>query len=83
MDQVRGPIITDKTTLTQLQEAGADRLSDIPLTELLEFIRNACLNAASDYEADEEMGWGDDFAEAAEATQRAIEAINRGIYKGL
>jgi len=83
MDQARGPIITDKTTLSELQKAGAVTLSDIPLTELLEFVRNTCLSVSSDSEADEDMNWGDDFAEAAEATQRAIEAIDRGIRKGL
>lgn len=83
MDQARGPIITDKTTLSELQESGATTLSDIPLVELLEFVRNTCLSVSGDVEADKEMNWGDDFAEAAEATQRAIEAINRGMHKGV
>lgn len=36
---VRGPILTNDTTLAELQRQGAERLSDVPLNELLEFVR--------------------------------------------
>ncbi len=69
----RGPIITYRTTLAELESKGATTLSDIPLNELLEFVRNSCLGGAED-SCDE---FAEGYAEAAEAVQRAIEAIDR------
>lgn len=72
---VRGPIITDKTTLAELQAAGATTLSDIPIVELLEYIRNTCLRVASDVEADKELQWSGKWAEAVQHIQGAIDSI--------
>lgn len=77
----RGPVLTDKTTLDDMIRAGADRLADVPLTELLEFVRNQCLQVCADVESCEEMGWEEDFAGAATAIQQAIEHINHGLTK--
>lgn len=71
------PIITSETTLAELQAKGADCLADIPLTELLEFIRNQCLGTALDKEMGE--AWVTSFSNAALDIQQAIEHINEAI----
>lgn len=68
-----GPLLTYETTLDEMKESGAERLADVPLTDLLEFVRNTCLNISKDLEED----WGDNFAHAAESIQNAIDIINR------
>lgn len=73
--------ITDKTTLAELQELGATTLSDIPLTELLEYIRHTCLQAAADTEADKGMGWAKDFIDASLQVQAAIESVDRALTR--
>ncbi len=66
--------INEKTTF---EEMGAESLSDISLTDLLFFVKMVCLNVSKDYKADEELKWGDDFAEAAGHLQSAIEILQR------
>ena len=73
------PIITDNTTLTELQALGATTLSDIPIAELLEYTRHICLSIAADNKADSEMGWGNNFTKAAIQIQGAIESIDVAI----
>lgn len=73
----RGPILTDKTTLAELQKLGATTLSDIPMVELLEFIRYGCLQVSSDTildKEDEEMC--EAHALAATYVQGAIDVLN-------
>lgn len=41
-------ILNERTTLKELQDAGATTLSDIPLEELLEYVRHACLEVGAD-----------------------------------
>lgn len=71
------PIITEKTTLAELQALGATTLSDIPIVELLEYVRNTCLNVAADTEADKELQWADVWADSAQHVQGAIESLNK------
>lgn len=70
-----GPIITEKTTLAELQAAGATTLSDIPLPELLDYVRNTCLSVAKDTEADKELQWSEYWVDAAGHVQAAIEKL--------
>lgn len=73
----RGPVITQKTTLSELQKLGATTLSDIPTTELLEFIRNTCIQVSSDTILDQEdEKLCESFAKAACHIQAAIDSLN-------
>jgi hypothetical protein len=41
-------LLTGETKLIDLIKAGADRLGDIPLNELIAYIRRECLKTAAD-----------------------------------
>ncbi len=75
----RGPILTDGITLTELQQAGADTLADIPLNELLEFVRNQCLSVAKDMNEHGELDDSEVFTSVANCTQEAIDHLMRFI----
>lgn len=81
-EEVR-PVITAKTTLDELQQLGADTLSDIPTVELLEFIRNQCLSVAKDAEDDGGGQWQEMWSRAAESVQKAIDCIDKAMKANL
>ncbi len=71
------PIITSKTTLQELQEKGAKTLSDIPIEELLAYVRNQLLSMAKDKTASAEIpNWEKSMALSATSTQEAIEQLS-------
>lgn len=76
-----GPVIDSNTTLAKLQRLGAMTLSDIPLVELLEFVRNQCLTCAKD----DGMPpfWTENFAVAANNVQSAIEHVTSAVSGNL
>lgn len=71
-------ILNERTTLKELQDAGATTLSDIPLEELLEYVRHACLEVGADL-SDSMSPWESEFGlahvDAASAVQQTIEAL--------
>lgn len=73
----RGPVLTDKTTLDEIKKAGADRLADIPLSELLEFVRNQCLQVATDMNEHGEWWNIEPFSDAASSVQEAMDHLQR------
>ena len=70
--------LTSKTPLSELIAKGADQLGDIPLVDLAEYLRYSCIEVSKDMMA-EDPEFADHFADAAAATQEAIEALDRAI----
>ena len=73
--------ITTATKLQDLQDLGATTLSDIPLNDLLIYVRNYVIELCQDTQACEEMGWGDDFAEILDNTEKSLEALERSTHR--
>lgn len=66
--------ITSSTTLDELKDLGADTIGDIPLDELLAYVRRTCVLVAQDLiDEDEEFAVG--FADAIIHIHSAIESI--------
>lgn len=70
--------IASNTTLKELEKLGATTLSDIPLVELLSFVRNELLSMAKDNKSCEEEGWGPDVTKAAMLVDEAMDAYLGG-----
>lgn len=73
--------LTTATTLREIEALGARTLSDIPLNDLLIYVRNYVIEICQDTQACEEMEWGDDFAEILDNTEKSLEALARTVTK--
>lgn len=76
-------VLTGNTKLADIQNLGATTLADIPLDELLAYVRNACLDVAKDMVAhpidDAKLGWSAHYSNAALNVQGAIDAITTAV----
>jgi hypothetical protein len=73
--------LNSNTRLSELQNLGADSLGDIPLEELLAYVRHTCIEVSSDLK-DDNVSWSAEFANAAGHIQSAIDAMNSSTHSG-
>ena len=77
----RGPILTGETTLAELQKAGVNKLSDISLSDLLNFVRSQALETAIDMNEHGEWDVSNIYNAVSNSTQEALDHLDRHIRR--
>jgi hypothetical protein len=78
------PVLTDKTKLRDLIADGVETLADLPLEDLMVYVRHNLLAVSSDLQKSQdkkEAEWGAEFGKAAEGLQVALDALNHGLHE--
>jgi hypothetical protein len=81
MDTNKPLPLTMYSKFSELQKLGAKQIGDIPLEELLAYLRREFLALAADERADKDYGWASDWAAGAEAIQLAIDSQEKALDK--
>ena len=75
------PVLTDKTKLRDLIADGVETLADLPLEDLMVYVRHTLLAVSKDLTRSsdkQEAEWAGEFGKAAEGLQLALDALNHG-----
>ena len=77
-------VLTDKTKLRDLIADGVETLADLPLEDLMVYVRHNLLAVSRDLQKSsdkKEAEWGVEFGKAAEGLQVALDALNHGQHE--